>query len=564
MQELLRRLRLQPGLFGRILIASFFINLLALASTIYVIQVFNRYVAHGMSGTLLALTSGVILAILLELGFRHLRQRMALLVSLQPDAELERSVFAILLSARFSAIEHLAPGTRQEMMRNLDQVRSAFGSTHVTLLLDLPFILLNLLVLYFLSPPLVLVALFSLVILIQLGSWEYRRNRVHSRKILNAATMQSVLSTTVVHGTEPVRAFNAHTWLEERWREEMARLQALRQEGEMRRSNVQQWAQSVGYLNSVAIIAFGAVETVNGNLTLGALIGANILAARSLGPILSILRVGEQLVRAETALSGLRELLRLPQESKRGTTLNQYGGQLKLHDLAFVYAGRNFPLFESLSLTLEPGETLVVTGPNGSGKSTLARMLLGLLQPTRGQILVDGVDLHQILPAWWRTQVSYMPQESFFLNASLRDNILINRPDLDNETFNLLLRQADLRSFVETSPQGPETMITDHGRTLSQGIRRRLSLARAMASQGRLVIFDEPTEGLDATGQQALYLLLKQLYQQKHTLVLFSNDPHILKGAHKVLDLGQKPVPQCLTMHHATAPNFLNAQEETS
>ena len=189
------------------------------------------------------------------------------------------------------------------------------------------------------------------------------------------------------------------------------------------------------------------------------------------------------------------------------------------------------------------GSVLVVTGSNGSGKTTLARLLVGLIEPSRGQILVDGVDLAQVVPTWWRRQVAYLPQEPRFLNASLRDNILAFNPELDESGLNQLIDSAGLRPFVSQNLEGFDAMVANNGDNLSLGIRRRLALARALATDGPLAVFDEPTEGLDTEGCAHIYATMNQLAGRGRTIIAFSHDANIVKGTHRVLDLNAKPTP---------------------
>jgi ATP-binding cassette subfamily C protein LapB len=256
--------------------------------------------------------------------------------------------------------------------------------------------------------------------------------------------------------------------------------------------------------------------------------------------------------KARQSLDLLREFARIPHERLAGSTLIEYKGGLEFKDLSFSYPDGNAPLFESLSLKLEPGAVLVVAGANGTGKTTLARLIVGLLEPLRGQILVDGVDLAQIQPEWWRRQVVYMPQEPRFLNASLRDNLLAYNPELDEEGLNKVISSTGLRSFINESPKGFATPVIQNGSNLSLGIRRRLALARALAGNGRLVVVDEPTEGLDVEGSQQVYGILNEFARRGSAIIAFSHDPQILRGTRHILDLNSKPVPRLVSTAEKT------------
>ena len=237
-----------------------------------------------------------------------------------------------------------------------------------------------------------------------------------------------------------------------------ARFQGLRRRIAARHGLVQSLTQSAQALMSVTIIAVAATLVVTGEFDIGVMIGANILAARALGPIARLAQLGEPFAKARQSLN---MFAKIPQERLQGSALQSYKGGLQFKDVGFAYTGANTPLFESLSHNLESGGVLIIRGANGSGKTTLARLIVGLLEPRRGHILVDGVDLAQIVPEWWRKQVIYMPQEPRFLNASLRDNLLAFNPDLDDAGLGRLIETAGLRSFVDQSPDGLDTALTN-------------------------------------------------------------------------------------------------------
>ena len=275
----------------------------------------------------------------------------------------------------------------------------------------------------------------------------------------------------------------------------------------------------------------------------GLLIGANILSARALQPVSKLSQLGSAFAKARQALVLFAELTKVPLESDKGSAISKYSGAIEFRDLAFGFKGASMPLFESLSIKLTPGDVLLVIGDNGSGKTTLARLMLGLLEPDRGQILVDGLDLKQVALEWWRRQVIYMPQEPSLLNATIEENLKVNAPEIQTNDLNRIIDAVGLRRFLDESPQSFETPVVDNGWRLSEGTRRRLGLARALATNGALAVIDEPTESLDADGCAAVHTIMGSLVKQGRTIIIMSHDKNIVRGAHYLLDLNQKPVP---------------------
>ena len=252
--------------------------------------------------------------------------------------------------------------------------------------------------------------------------------------------------------------------------------------------------------------------------------------------------------RAQKEYRHLKEILRLPTELQDGSSLQVYEGNLEMRDLGYTYPKAHNPLFENIRLMLDSGSRLVITGQNGTGKTTLVRLLTGLLTPERGSILVDNVDLRQIDPAWWRSQLVYLPQEPTFLPATIGDTITVGNPDIAEQRLEEIISKSGLEPYLNNSAEGLNTFLGEEGRFLPQGIRRRLALARGMATDGKLVIFDEPTEALDEAGCRCVYSLLNEFAENGRTMVIVTRDQKIIKGATHLINLDQKPTPAIQTV----------------
>ncbi|PPR56777.1 MAG: hypothetical protein CFH10_02263, partial [Alphaproteobacteria bacterium MarineAlpha4_Bin2] len=314
----------------------------------------------------------------------------------------------------------------------------------------------------------------------------------------------------------------------------------------------------------VAIIGVGATYVVAAELDTGALIGSNILAARALMTVSRYAFLGEAFAKARQAMGMAQQVDRLPTEAREGVALAEYQGRISLQDLAFSYPGNQTPLFESLTVDLEPSAVLIVTGGNGTGKTTLSRLIVGLIEPTRGRLLVDGLELQQVAPEWWRTQVSYLPQEPTFLNATIMENLTVANPDVGESVVNSAINAVGLRRYIGETKDGFEAIIEKNGADLALGIRRRLALARALVTDGKLIVLDEPTGGLDSEGCQAVYQVMNQLSSGGKTIVACSHDPKIVNAAKFVLDLNHKPVPRLINREDQVSLESQGVAEENT
>ncbi len=373
------------------------------------------------------------------------------------------------------------------------------------------------------------------------GGW---RSGIKTREMNNANAQVALISRSVLDDTDTVRAFNGQELMFKQWRKLSGAAQNFRiQLGQSQNMN-QSLIQFSSFGLVILVIGFGAALAVEGEMPMGTIIGVNILAGRALSIVSRFSSLVSILMRSRESQADVDKLTKLPSERQEGTQLSNYKGRLEFRDVAFSYPDATAPVFESLSFTLEPGNSLVVTGSNGSGKSTLAKMVVWLIEPTRGQIFADGVILTQIKADWWRRQLIYLPQEPTFLDGSIRDNLLTLNPDVTEEELVRCLVRAGLKEFLDQLPDGLDTRIVQGGSKLSLGIRRRLAMARALTTKGRLVVFDEPLIGMDQAGSQAIIQVMNELLDDQHTMIICSHEMAIAQNAQHILDLNVKPTPR--------------------
>jgi ATP-binding cassette, subfamily C, bacterial LapB len=544
MKELLLLLRARPLLAVELLIASLFINVLGLTPPLFFILVFNRYVSSGFDGTLITLTTGMVLAVILKFLFGLARNRLAEEVTGDRDPLRMVQAFQVLLRAR------IAPLVRQPKTQLMEAVQapqisqSACSPQNIAAILDAPFAILSVILVFMLSFELGLVTAVALMVTAILSILGQRASRKPMREIGESVAAGRQMAAQVLQDPDTVRAFGCRSFLLGAWDEHVRRMQTLRRIAFRSESMSQGSLEAAALFTRAAVIAIGAHLVVHGELTVGALIGASFLAGMPISIFSRFFRASSALNAAQEQTEKFRQLATLPLEADKGLAVDKFKGRLEFSDLAFAWPGAPGPLFESLSLQLDAGGFLAVSGRNGTGKTTLARLLAGLLDPGRGQIMIDGLDLRQVAPEWWRRQLVYLPQEPSFIKASVLENIRLAGPDMKDEDLGRVMAQAGLKPFLNAHPQGAEMIVEDGGRTLSPGIRRRLALARALATDGQMVVLDDPTESLDTEGCKTVLEVIRDLNARKKTLVVFSNDVRILAMADMYLDLNAKPVPR--------------------
>ncbi|MDD4871948.1 MAG: ATP-binding cassette domain-containing protein [Kiritimatiellae bacterium] len=564
MKELIRRLKAWPFLSFEIGLASLFIGLLGLASPIYIMQVLRRYVSSGIDGTLFTLTTGVLVAIVMEFAFRQVRLRLTRGLNLRPEAELSGRVFATITDARMGALSKVPEAQQREMVSHLNTIQQTYNPINITTLFDVPISLLYLVVVYLLRPAIALLVLCFMVVIVLVSVVIRFAQKKPTQEVQQVTARSRNLAQSALQADDSVRAFNAARHLKELWGKLQAKMNGFQRHLVILQGLSQSLTGGLQALMNVAVIAVGAWLTVRGEMTVAAMIGANILAARSIAPILRVSQISPQLTKAGQSLDILEAFCNIAREPRSGTALKTFAGRVEFSDMAFSFDQAHGPLFESVTLTVPAGGLLVVTGANGTGKTTMASLVLGLLQPTRGRILVDGVELRQVQPEWWRRQIIYMPQEPVFFEGTIRENLLTNGADVQEEELLAILQRVGLKQFLDESTAGLEMMLAGGGRHLALGIRRRIALARALVTKGQLVVIDEPTEGMDQPGRVMIGQIVTELVQEGKTLVICSHNPNILPNRGIRLNLDIKPVPGIILQNpnKAVGPGMTRDGEE--
>lgn len=546
MEELFRRLFRHPFLAFEIILASFFINILSLASPIFVIQVLNRYVGYGFDGTLVTLTAGMLIAGIMSHMFTTVRIRLASAVSVEPDKELAGAVLDTLSHARFGVISRIPPAKIHEFTSGVQTVQSGYDASTVCAVLDMPFLVIFITAILFLSPLLAIITV-AAVLMTVLSGW-ISANKV--RKFISEMQSESLDHRSdiscAISGADTVRTFRGAAYLKKVWSGQIESLHRIKRNLTTSGAGGQAMVQSTAILLRVMVYALGAREVVYGTMTTGALIGISILSGKALSISSSYIKSHSSIIKASDMLRSLKEFIAIPHESEDGTVLKNYKGEMEFKDLGFAYPGSTGPLFESFDLSICAGSFVVITGPNGSGKTTLLRLILGLLEPGRGQILAESVDLRQLSYTWWRGQVIYFPQEPTFLNTTIRENICINCPDISEDRLAKIIETSGLKRYLDAGVNGLEEKIVNGGKNLAVGIRRRIALARALTVQGVLAVLDEPMGGLDIEGRLLVDALLKGLLRSRKTVFMVTQDLSVIEKADIVVDLTPKPNPGIL------------------
>ena len=523
-------------------VAALTINCVALASSFYSMQVYDRVLPSMGYATLWVMTLGVLLAIGLELGMRHLRARLIDRACKAMDEELSSVFFGHALAIRMDR-RPATVGTFAAQIRQFEMVRNFLTSTTLFVLTDAPFALLFVGVMALIAGPVALVPLVLLVLSVLTGLMFRRPLARRAEAHLAESNQKNGLLIEAIDGIESIKAAGAEWKLLDRWRL-LTRTLADNEVSIRDLTNLStHLAQTLQQLAYVGLILVGAYAIGAGNLTTGGLIACTIISGRALGPIAQLPALIVQWQHARFALRGLDQIMALPTDSpppERRMAPGSCQGRLRLEGLRFAW-GPDAPALGIDRLEVRPGERIAVLGAVGSGKSTLMKLLSGLYQPNAGRVFLDDMDMAQLAPEFLRRHIGYLPQDVRLFQGTLRENLTLGLADTTDDQILAAARLTGLDRVITAHPRGMGLHISEGGRGLSGGQRQLAGLTRLLLARPRVLLLDEPTATMDPQLEEALAARLFGQCPPDTCLLVVTHKPSLLRHFTRivVLDRGR-------------------------
>lgn len=520
------------------LLGTVVINVLAIFIPFYTMAVYDRVVPNNALDSLWVLTSAVVVVIVFDVVVKLLRSYLLEAAARKADVALSSHIFAHTLRMR-AASRPASGGVLANVVRDFETIRDFFTSTTLTLVGDLPFMLLFLAIIALIGGWLVLVPLVIIPIMLGL-TWLLRRplSRVLNDNIKESSQRTAHLFE-VMNGLDTVKGLGAEAWARRRW--EMLTVQMAGNNLRMREITAfgANLSAMLTALNTVLLVMFGAMLVATQGLTLGQLIAISMLASRAIAPAAQVAGIIIRWEQTKIALHALDKVMEAPTDDQAGSLhMSAMQGSIELRDVLFSYPNLP-PLLKGLNLKINPGEKVGFIGRIGSGKSTLLKLLLNIYSPEQGVVLVDKVAVNHMEPLSLRRQIGYVPQDVILFHGTIRENILLGAANATDADLLQAVRSACLEETLALLPEGLGSEVGERGERLSGGQRQAVAIARALVQKPKILLLDEPSSMMDPGTENQLISHLREFRDTTMLLVTHRSALLPLVDRLVVLDRGR-------------------------
>ncbi|WMI97576.1 type I secretion system permease/ATPase [Pseudomonas chlororaphis subsp. aurantiaca] len=540
MPQLLRHRRI----LGEVVLCSLLLQVLALATPLFFQAVMDKVMVHRALSTLDVLVVTLVVVGLFEVLLKGLREYLSAHTANRIDIGLGVKLFRHLLGLPLLYFKQRQVGAIITRVQELDSIREFLTGSLLTLCIDVAFTLVFFAVMAWISWPLTLLVmatlpLYFLLAWISTGPLEKRIERQFQSAARNSAFLNESVSSA-----ETIKSLAVEPRMQRRWEAQTAEMVDAGFASQTLGSAISQTVTLLQKTTAVAVICWGASKVVGLEMTIGQLIAFNMMLSHVSQPLAKLIEVWQQFVQVRVSVDKLGDMLNLPVEQQNQQyPVQALHGEIRIERLAFRYRPELALVLNGLDLHIEAGQTLGIVGPSGSGKSTLTRLLQKLYTPDAGRILIDGMPLQTLEPAWLRSQIGVVLQENYLFNRSVRQNIALRHPTASLESVIEAARLAGAHEFILQLPLGYDTVLAEAGSSLSGGQRQRVAIARALMGDPKILIFDEATSALDDESQTLIQDNMARIAEGR-TVIIIAHRLSAVRQCQRIIALEQGQISE--------------------
>ena len=529
-------LKLSSGIYKDVLWASLLVNLFVLATPLFTMNVYDRVIPNNAQETLLVFTIGIVFVYALDFFLKFTRGYMLEIAAKKSDIIMSSIVFEKVLDLKL-AVHPQSVGSFANNLKDFESVRSFFTTATMTAVIDLPFAIIFLLVIYYLGGLLVLIPLLTMFLILAFAMIIRNPLRESIESSHEASAKKNAILIETLQNIETVKSMSMAGKQQWQWEESTGEIAEKNLRSRLLSSSIPNVTNLLIQLNTVFIVVFGVYLIQEFELTMGGLIAVVILTSRTVAPMGQAASLISNYADAKSAydtLSGIISQETERPEGKEFVRREKFTGKIEFKNVFFNYPGTEIPALDDVSFVIQPGEKVAVIGRIGSGKSTIAKLILKLYDPTSGSILIDDIDISQIDPADLRRFMSYVPQDINLFRGTIKENIVSSEKHPDITDIIYATQVSGVEDFVQKHPLGFDMPIGERGAGLSGGQRQSVGIARALMQDSSVMLMDEPSNAMDQTTESNLLgRLTKELADQ--TVILITQKFSLLKMTERVI-----------------------------
>ena len=523
-------------IYSQVAIAALLVNLFAVASPLFTMNVYDRVVPNNAIETLWVLALGILIIFGFDFLLRMLRVYFVDVAGKNADIILASRIFEKVMGIKMSS-RPLSAGSFANQLREFETLREFFSSATLVILVDLPFIFIFIGIIYLIGGPMAFIPMVS-VPLILISSWIAQIPlRSWVRKTFREGAQKHALLVEAIHGIETIKTYGAEGKMQRDWETFVNQTATSSNRTRLVSSTAQNFAAFVQNMSYISTIIMGVYLISNGDLTMGALIACSILNARALAPLSQVVGILVKLNQSITALQALNKIINMPEERPPGVTfLNRprLDGNMEFQNVDFSYPRQEIKALKGLSFKINAGEKVGIIGRIGSGKSTIEKLILNLYEPQSGSVLMDDTDIRQLDPADLRANIGYVPQDIYHFFGTVKENIILGNDDVDDASLIKAAQISGVMDFITFHPKGFDMQVGEGGTSLSGGQRQAIAIARAVLRDPPIYVFDEPSAMMDHNSEAKLMMRLRDIMKGK-TLILITHRASLLALVDRLL-----------------------------
>lgn len=511
-------------IYSHVVLASILINMFAIAIPIFIMTVYDRVVPNQSIETLWVLAIGVAIVIGFEFLMRNLRSYFVDVAGKNADVIMASRLLQHVMGMR---LDHKPPstGALANNLRDFEILRDFFTSGTLVALVDLPFIFLFILVIWFIAGELALVPLAVAPVILLVGAILQVPLRRVIEDVHRETAQKHALLVETIEGLETIKTASGEGRMQANWEHLVGVTAESSRKARAVSTLSTSLAQFLSNFTTIAVIVYGVYLIGDGAMTMGALVAATILTSRAMAPLGVVVGLLTRVQQSRVALKSIDALMKAPLERPAAKTFvhrPRIAGSIRLKEVEFAYPGQAGKALNGASFEIKAGERAAIIGRIGSGKSTIARLLVGLYTPQAGTVLLDGTDAQQIDPTDLRRNIGYVSQDNQLFFGSVRENVSLGTPQFDDPAIERALAIAGIGDFVKAHPHGLDMQVGERGTNLSGGQRQGITIARALLTAPPVLLLDEPTSQMDRGTEKRFIKHLDSLLVGR-TLVLITH-----------------------------------------